>query len=210
MRRIPRVIVPLSIVVCAGAARAQKPPPPPAPAAPSAAASAAPAASAEAEAEAKEHFDKGRKLLVDGAFAAALAEFLESRRLFPSRAATTSAAVCLRKLERYDEALALMEAVLRDFRDLPEEVKTAAQKQILELRDLVGTIEISGAEPGASIIVNGQVKGEFPLLAPLRVPAGSHLVRIYKEGFETLSVRVDVAGQGTATVPARMKRLVQA
>lgn len=187
------------------------------PAAPSAAPPAAPSGPPPAqeappslEARAKAHFDRGRKLLAEGACAAAIPEFLESRRLFPSRSATSSAAVCLRKVQRYDEALDLFEALLLEFPELPADVKSAAQRQIIELRGLVGTIEITGAEPGAAISVDGQARGEHPTLAPLRVSAGGHLVRVYKEGFEPSVVRVDVRGQETTKVPVRLVRLVQA
>ena len=49
---------------------------------------------------AKEHFKRGLRLLREEAWAPALAEFLQSRELFPTRVATNNAAVALRKLQR--------------------------------------------------------------------------------------------------------------
>ncbi|WP_437683390.1 PEGA domain-containing protein [Sorangium sp. So ce131] len=189
----------------------------PAPSAPAAGESApaagegAPAAGEGApdrRAEAEARFYKGRKLYEVGAFGPALAEFLASRELYPNRSATSGAAACLKKLQRFDEALELFEILLRDFADtLPADAKTAAQREVLELRGLVGTIEIEHAEPGASISVGGQRRGDYPLLAPLRVPAGSHVVHVDKDGFEPLQIRVDVAGGRTARVAARMRAI---
>ncbi|MEZ4301027.1 MAG: PEGA domain-containing protein [Polyangiaceae bacterium] len=158
-------------------------------------------------AEALAHFRKGNELFKQEAWAAALAELLLSRRLKPTRNATANAAYCLRRLGRYDEALDLYESVLRDFTGIPADLKDEAQRAILELRGLVGTIEIDDSEPGASISIDGRTRGEHPSLAPLRVAAGSHAVRVYKEGFEPFETRVDVAGKATAHVIAKLRPL---
>lgn len=158
--------------------------------------------------EALAHFRKGNELFKQQAWAAALAELLESRRLRPTRNATANAAYCLRKLGRYDEALDLYETLLREFKDVPADLKDEAQRAILELRGLVGTIEIGDSEPGAAISIDGQARGEHPSIGPLRVAAGSHTVRLYKEGFEPFETRVDVAGRKTAQIDAKLRPLV--
>src|SRR5262245_61760806 len=75
-------------------------------------AGAAAAPAEDRKARAKEHFDRGVELSSKGSVEAALAEFLESRRLFPTRSATYNAASCLRSLERTVEALETYEALL--------------------------------------------------------------------------------------------------
>ncbi|WP_437841024.1 PEGA domain-containing protein [Sorangium sp. So ce1153] len=160
--------------------------------------------------EAAARFYKGRKLYQEGAFSAALAEFQASRELYPNQGATIGAAESLKRLQRFDEALDLFEVVLRDFSETLEAARRdAIQREVIALRGLVGTVEIEQAEPGATITVDGQRRGEFPLLAPLRVAAGSHGVRVYKEGFEPFETRVEVAGGKTARVAARLARLKQ-
>ncbi|WP_104984302.1 PEGA domain-containing protein [Sorangium cellulosum] len=173
----------------------------------------APAAGERAEdrkSEAEARFYKGRKLYAEGAFSVALAEFQASRALYPGESATLGAATCLKRLQRFDEALDLFEVALRDFAHAMEaRTKAAVQGEVVELRGLVGTIEVVGAEPGAAISVDGKGRGEFPLVGPLRIAAGSHGVRIYKEGFEPFEARVEVAGGQTARVSARLVRLRQ-
>lgn len=170
----------------------------------------APAAVAGKKDEALAHFEKGLTLSDKAAWDAALAEFSRSIELFPTRAATKNAAVCLRKLGRNDEALDLYEGLLRDAGELPVDLKAEAQRAILELRAIVGTIEIEAAQPGASITVDGRRRGEHPLFAPLHVNAGSHVVRLYSEGREPFETSVEVAGGQTARVTARLVQLVQA
>lgn len=160
--------------------------------------------------EAEVHYDKGKNLYRDGSFSAALAEFQAARKLYPSETATTAAAACLKRLQRFDEALDLFEVALRDFADTMEaKTKAAIQRQVVELRGLVGTIDIQQAEAGATIAVDGQSRGDIPLLAPLRVATGSHVVRVYKEGFAPFETRVEVAGGETSRVAARLVRLKQ-
>ncbi|HTJ82091.1 MAG TPA: PEGA domain-containing protein, partial [Polyangiaceae bacterium] len=167
--------------------------------------SAAPDPAKKAEAEA--HFTKGLDLLNEEAWTAALAEFLASRELYPTRTATNNAAVCLRKLKRFDESLDMFETVLREFPNMPADKKEAAQKEVAELRQLVGTIDIGGAEPGAAIAVDGRPKQDYPLIDPLRVSAGSHTVRLFKEGFQPFEATVDVAGGQTVKIEAKMPAL---
>ena len=162
----------------------------------------------EKKAQARAHFDMGKQLSNEGTWPAALAEFLASRELYPTWGNTLGAASSLRKLGRFDEALDMFEVLLRDFSGaLPADVRTAAQREIVELRGLVGTIEIDGAELGAAITVDGRSRGEYPAPSPLRVASGTHVVRVSKEGYEPFEARVDVAGNRTARVTAALRPL---
>ncbi|WP_434044824.1 MULTISPECIES: PEGA domain-containing protein [Sorangium] len=79
----------------------------------------------------------------------------------------------------------------------------------MRLRGLVGTLDVAGAEIGASVMIDGQRRGDYPLPAPLRVGAGSHAVRVYKEGFEPFETRVDVAGGQVVRILSRLQKLVE-
>ncbi|MFO0553600.1 MAG: kelch repeat-containing protein [Polyangiaceae bacterium] len=158
-------------------------------------------------AAAEEHFKRGLEHYDASAWAPALAEFLESRHLYPTRAATQNAAFCLAKLGRNDEALDLYEALLREFPKLDEQKKREVAQAITALRGLVGTIEIDGAEPDATIVIDGRIRGTYPPEAPLRVGAGGHVVRVYKKGFEPFETQIDVAGRAVARVEVQLAEL---
>jgi len=165
-------------------------------------------AAKDPKAEARDHFDKGKKLSTEEAWPAALAEYLASRELYATWGNTLGAASALRKLARFDEALDMFEILLRDFAAaVPADVRVAAQREVVELRGLVGTIEIEQAELGAAITVDARSRGEYPSPSPLRVGAGTHIVRVSKEGFEPFEVRVDVAGKRTVLVAAKLRAL---
>lgn len=157
--------------------------------------------------EARSHFEKGIALMTEEAWAAALAEFLLSLELYSTRNALINAGACYSKLQRFDDALDAYERLLRTYPNLPADDKALAQKAITELRARVGTFDVVGGEPGATIVVSGQTRGELPLVAPLRAAAGSHVVRVFKEGFEPFEKRVDLAGGQTERVDVKLVKL---
>jgi tetratricopeptide (TPR) repeat protein len=108
------------------------------------------------------HFDKGIALYDKGAWAAALAEFLEARRIHPLRNALYQAGLCLEKLQQYDEALEQFEAMLREHgATMPASIKDSVQRKVVEMRGLVGEIMVGEAEPGATVTVDGLGRGRY-------------------------------------------------
>ena len=189
--------------VAAQRAKPAAPAPAPAPAAP------APAAPSDAKKEeAKARFERGMTLFDKKVWDAALVEFLASRSAFPTRSNTQNAAICLRNLNRFDEALDMFEALVKDFPNLSPSDRSAVEKEIVELQQLVGAIEIRSQESGAQITIDGRERGTTPA-PPLRVAAGTHVLRVYKDGFAPVEKRVAVAGKETLAVEAKLETLSQ-
>ena len=161
-------------------------------------------------AEARRHFDLGISHFDRSEWQAALVEFLTSRDLAPTRSNTKNAAICLRKVGRFDEALDLFEALLRDFPDLPAADRELALREISELGASVGTLELSGAPPGAHVSIDGVERGTTPLSKPVRLPAGTHTVRVVKDGSLPFEARVDLPGRQARVVEVRLSSLTQA
>jgi len=139
---------------------------------------------------------------------AALVEFLASRSAFPTRSNTQNAAICLRNLNRFDEALDMFEALVKEFPNLSPTDKSAVEKEIAELQQLVGATDIRSQESGAQITIDGRERGTTPA-PPLRVAAGTHVLRVYKDGFAPVEKRVAVAGKETLAVDAKLETLSQ-
>src|SRR5688572_6218435 len=158
--------------------------------------------------EAKSRFEKGMTLFDKKVWDAALAEFLESRAAYPTRSNTQNAAICLRNLNRYDEALDMFDALVKEFPNMPPADRQAVEKELKELEALVGTIEIRTKEEGAQITIDGRERGHTPS-TPLRVSSGSHVVRVFKEGFAPVEKRVEVASRQNVIFDARFDVLTQ-
>jgi PEGA domain-containing protein len=155
--------------------------------------------------EARRHFELGLGHFDRQEWSAALAEFLRSRALYPTVAATKDAAICLRKVGRFDEALDLFDAAL-SFPDLSPGERALVQKERDDLASSVGTLEVRGAADGALVEVDGRERGTSPL-PPFRVSAGTRVVRVAKKGFAPFEVTIDVAGGQRAVVDAMLVSL---
>jgi hypothetical protein len=71
-----------------------------------------------------------------------------------------------------------------------------------------GSLAINSDPPGARVLLNGQVVGSTPLL--LRdLPAGSCVVRIEAEGYETWSTAARIVADQRARVSATLQRGVE-
>lgn len=207
-----------SLVLTLGAAaHAQQPAPVTAPApaaAPATADAGAPAAAAATPppqdqrlADAKAHFLRGVEHTTRGEWDAALVEFLRSREIMPTSKATYNAAVSLRKVNRFDEALDMYEALLREFPNIGQQEKDIAVNELAQLKGSIGVIELRGGVKAAKISIDGRDRGTYPPALPLRVGAGNHAVRVSAEGYLPFEARVDVAGGQTVPVNVQLVAL---
>ncbi|MEO5725507.1 MAG: PEGA domain-containing protein [Byssovorax sp.] len=152
--------------------------------------------------EAQACFQKGLEYYAKEAWDAALSEFVLSRATYPTRAATKNAALCLRKLRRFDEAFGMFEELLQ-FANLSEADRSLAQGAIAEIALGLGTLRIKGAAVGAALVVDGRYRGILPLPAPLRIGSGSHEVRAFREGLDLFGATVEVIAGREAAVTLR-------
>jgi hypothetical protein len=147
-------------------------------------------------------FEKGLRAYESGSVEAALDQFHKSLELYPTPAAWKNAALCLRELGRYDEALDLLEAFPRRFPDLPaDEVRNNALK-IEELSNQVGWVELRGVQPSSRYSVDDRERGVVPADSRVRVSSGLHRVRVSKEGMDP--TEVSVAAQSGQTIVAEI------
>ena len=154
-------------------------------------------------AEAKAHFELGVAHVDRSEWDAALVEFLESRKSLATSKNTYNAAVCLRKMSRFDEALEMYETLLRDFPALDATEKQVAERELAQLKASVGSIELVGGVARAKIVIDGRERGTLPPSGPapkLAVGAGSHTLRVSADGYLPFEARVDVAGMQTVSV----------
>lgn len=164
--------------------------------------------SAQSKDEARARFERGMSFFDRKVWDAALAEFLASRAAYPTRSNTQNAAICLRNLNRFDEALEMFEALLKEFPNLAPAERQAVDKEVKELESLVGTIDVRAPQDGAQISIDGRDRGTTPA-PPVRVAAGSHVVKVYKEGFAPVEKRIEVASKQNVLFEARFESLAQ-
>ena len=160
--------------------------------------------------QAEQRFLGGLQLARAESWDAALAEFLASRELYPTRVALRNAAMCLEQLHRYADAIEMTEELLSTFGDsLPAEERMASADAIERLRSHTATLSVTADQSGASVVVDSRQRGVTPLQAPIVVDAGTHVVRVFKEGYGAFDAEVVVAGKQSKTVSARLAALEQ-
>jgi len=156
---------------------------------------------ADDKADALKHFEIGLELVKQEAWDAALAEFLESKRLFPTKNALKNAAVCLRELKRWDEALDMYDELLGRFgKDLSADDRKLVDDDMAKLAKFVGTIVLATDVAGARVVIDGRERGVTPLPKGLRVPLGTRSVSVSKEGYAPFDTKVQVSSGSTKTV----------
>jgi hypothetical protein len=160
------------------------------------------------KAQAKALFEQGLALSKQGAWPAALAAFLKSRDLYATRGNTQNAAVALSRLGRYDEAHDMFDQLLRDFPALGDSDRALVEDELKRLRGLVGYVEIVSSAAGATVLIDGVRRGTIPL-GPVRVSAGSHVVRVFRPGYTPFTARIDVAGAQTKTLDVALEKLAR-
>lgn len=192
--RFSRWLVALALVLVAASVRAAD-------------SGATPEGSDARKEEAKQHFERGLLLADTGQnWSAALEEFLKSRELYPTRAATRNAAIALRQLGRYVAAFDLYTDLLQEFGGgIPPEQAAALGDEMQALRAHIGEIELRCNETAAGVVVDGLERGSIPV-GVLRLDAGSHVIHITKTGFVPFETGIVLKGGERAVVETRLER----
>jgi hypothetical protein len=170
---------------------------------------AGPAAASDAgRAEAERHFQRGRELARGLSWDAALAEFVVSRELYPTRSATRNAAIALEHLGRFAESYRMYEALFRDFSvTTPQEQLAAWRAEMALVAARTAELVVAPSQPQVSVFIDGRPYGTTPLDAPIRVSAGTHAVRLEKVGFEPLESVQTIAGGQRKLLTPRLRPL---
>ncbi len=154
------------------------------------AADSARAAAAASLEQAKRAFHDGVTLLDAGDVERALELFLQSRAAHPSGKNTANAAICLDRLQRFDEALEMYEELLTRFpQDLDDEDRRAVAPAMAALRGKVANLEVTSNVEG-TLFVDGRPRGRLPRTTPVRVLAGERRIRVTKDGYAPFERRV--------------------
>jgi hypothetical protein len=156
--------------------------------------------------EAERHFRIGLDLVKEQAWDAALAEFSRSRTLLPTAGAIENAAVCLRELGRFDQALATYEELRGPVgSSLSAEERRAVDTDVARLERFVGSLVVESEPAGAAVFVDARLRGTTPLEKPVTVTVGTRTVRVTKEGYAPFERNITVASGESAPLRARLE-----
>ena len=133
--------------------------------------------------EAKQLFDAGLKLMHLDDFAGASANFERSVALYPTQNSLFNLANCYKALQRYGDALAVIERLKRDFSGkLKPEIKEAVERQQQDIQSLVARLTLRTVPADATIKIDGKDVGQGPTLGPLLLGPGEHEIEAARPG----------------------------
>jgi hypothetical protein len=133
--------------------------------------------------EAKQLFDAGLKLMRLDDFAGATANFERSVALYPTQNSLFNLANCYKAMQRYGDAIAVVERLKRDFADkLKPEIKEAVERHQQELQLLVARLTLQTVPADATIRIDGKEAGTGPTLGPLLLGPGEHEIEAARPG----------------------------
>jgi hypothetical protein len=116
-------------------------------------------------------------------FAGASANFERSVALYPTQNSLFNLANCYKALQRYGDALAVIERLKRDFAGkLKPEIKEAAERQQQDIQSLVARLTLRALPADATIKIDGKDFGQGPTLGPLLLGPGEHEIEATRPG----------------------------
>ncbi|WP_394839218.1 PEGA domain-containing protein [Pendulispora rubella] len=134
--------------------------------------------------EARTRYTRGLKLYDEGNTIAARVEFERAYELAPSYRILYNIGLCYKKTNDYVEALKAFERYLLDGGDeVPEERRTAVNKEIQDLRPNIATVTITTNVPGAAITVDDVPVGQTPIPQKILVNPGRRRIAATKAGY---------------------------
>jgi len=138
-------------------------------------------------------YDAGLRLLNEGKFQSAYELLRRSRELRPHWKNVKAAAICLLKLGREHEALALYEELLVDEElgaKLPDDEREAIDAGVRDLRRTIALVMLEGDDGDADI--DGEACGPLPRPRPIYLRPGEHTLKIVRRGEKDILQRFSV------------------
>ncbi|MDD5309863.1 MAG: PEGA domain-containing protein [Deltaproteobacteria bacterium] len=154
-----------------------------------------PARAGDRDEEARIQFQQGVELYGDNRFEQAAVAFARAYELKPSYKILFNIAQAENELGHYAAALeAYRGYVSGGGAEIEKARRTEVDREMKRLDALVGSIRLSCAAAGATVMVDGEVRGETPLKAPVLVDLGKHEVEVTRGGARLHRQIVPVAG----------------
>ncbi|MGB8297302.1 MAG: PEGA domain-containing protein [Polyangia bacterium] len=136
--------------------------------------------------EAKQLFDAGLKLMRLDDFAGASANFERSVALYPTQNSLFNLANCYKALQRYGDALVVIERLKRDFAGkLKPEIKEAVEREQQDIQSLVAHLTLRTVPADVTIKIDGKDVGQGPALGPLLLGPGEHEIEAARPGYRS-------------------------
>jgi hypothetical protein len=150
---------------------------------------------------AKTHYARGVQLFTEGSYEAALVELQRAYQLAPTYRLLYNTALVQMRLGDYVSALRTFRTYLEQGgAEVAAARKAEVEKLITDLSPRIASVEITTNVAGAQVSIDDQPLGTTPLAAAPLNP-GRHRVVATKDGYQTTTKWIDVAGSDRVQLP---------
>jgi tetratricopeptide (TPR) repeat protein len=157
---------------------------------------------ADARAEAKKHYDRAMELNEDGQVAEAVIELKRAYEIAPHHTVLYNLGQAYITLAKPVEAVAALQRYLDEGgKDIKPARRAEVEQEIARQKTRIATLDISGLPDGAVVTIDGDDVGRAPLVAPLRVGVGKHVVAATAAGYEPGEAKIEIAGEDRKVRP---------
>lgn len=138
-------------------------------------------------------YEKGdiEKALAD--YESALADYQAAYEAFPDPKIYFPIAQAEQRLGRFVDALQHYQQLLEEGKDIPAQLKTQVQRELIEVKKNLSAVVIEAQPEGAIVLIDGTQVAKTPMDQPVFVEPGAHSLTVKLEGFRTVDRKVDLA-----------------
>ena len=159
---------------------------------------------------AKKEWDAARELLEANDYAGALVEYLRAYEISKNPRVLYNVGICEKNLRHYARAVSRFKQELADGQGKLSAEETQNVKDVISsLETFVSTVEVASNEPGATLFVDNDEAGVTPIVGPIAIDVGPHVLRLHKDGFADASQTVQIAGGSPAKASFTIEPLVK-
>ncbi len=152
---------------------------------------------------AKDHFEKGKLLVEEGAYAKAVVELKKSYELNALPIVLYNIAVCYDTLQRYALALQYYRYYMKREKNLEADKETEVVERIAKLEKLIGRLRIDVDVTGVEVLIDETLMGHSPLDV-LSIETGEHTLTLRKAGYYDYSQNFTVVSDETVHMEVSM------
>lgn len=154
---------------------------------------------------AKAEYEAGKVLFSDKDYANAIVKFQKAYELSNDPRLLWNVAVCQKFLRRYSKMLLTLRKLLADGGDLlTEQDRKDADELAKTVETFVSRIAVTVNEPGAKVLVDGELIASSPLAEPFLIDVGTRKIRVEKPGFVPYDAPLEVTGGGDVTLDVKL------
>lgn len=157
------------------------------------------------EGDARRHYEAGAALYEVDNYEGALTEYRAAYDLSKEPRVLRAVAVCQKDLRRYSDAVASLDRLLAEAKDLEAEFRDKVNADRELLLPLTGLVTIEVSEPGAEISIDGRVVGTSPLSAEVRVDVGERTFVAKKATMLDATAKLSVVGGSRSSAKLAME-----